>query len=107
VFKRAVELQAAVTAYANFYIERVKNEDAFAWSSNNQLPNAQPWMRLDSLGAVNCQVVTEYMDVLKPLNGLDRTPRIDRIEQRQCSSTVGSLPKLTEASRTQKASKVK
>ena len=29
-FKRAVKLQAAVTAYANFYIKRVKNEDAFA-----------------------------------------------------------------------------
>jgi hypothetical protein len=29
-FKRAVKLQAAVTAYANFHIKRVKNEDAFA-----------------------------------------------------------------------------
>jgi hypothetical protein len=60
-------LQAAVTAYANFHIERVKNEDAFARSRNNQLPDAQPWMRSDGLRAADWQVVTEYIDVLKPL----------------------------------------
>lgn len=52
-FEHAVKLQAAVTAYANFHIERVKNKDVFARSRNNQIA-----------------VVTEYMGILKPLKGV-------------------------------------
>jgi hypothetical protein len=39
-FERAVKLQVAVNAYANSYINRVKTEDAYARSRNNQLPDA-------------------------------------------------------------------
>jgi hypothetical protein len=66
-FKRAVELQAAVSAYANSHIDRIKTEDAYARSRNNQLPDAPHWMRSDGLGAADWQVVAEYMDVLGPL----------------------------------------
>jgi hypothetical protein len=66
-FKRAVKLQSAVSAYANSHIDRIKTEDAYAWSRNNQLPDAPHWMRSDGLGAADWQVVAEYMDVLRPL----------------------------------------
>jgi hypothetical protein len=39
-FERAVKLQVAVNAYANSYINRVKTEDAYTRSRNNQLPDA-------------------------------------------------------------------
>jgi len=52
-FKRAVELQAAVSAYTNSHIDRIKNKDAYARSRNNQLPNAPAWIRLDGLSAAN------------------------------------------------------
>jgi hypothetical protein len=63
-FERAVKLQVAVNAYANSHINRVKTEDAYARSRNNQLPDAPAWMRSDGLSAADWQVVTEYMDVL-------------------------------------------
>jgi hypothetical protein len=85
-FERAVKLQAAVTAYANFHIERVKNEDAFAWSRNNQLPDAQPWMRSDGLSAADWQVVTEYMDVLRPLKECTK-----RLEGRGKQGNFGAI----------------
>ena len=39
-FKRAVELQLAVNGYANYHIQRVQTEDAYARSRNNKLPDA-------------------------------------------------------------------
>ena len=66
-FERAVKLQAAVSAYANSHINRIKNEDAYARSRNKQLPDAPAWMRSDGLSAADWQVVNEYMDVLRPL----------------------------------------
>jgi hypothetical protein len=66
-FERAVQLQSAVNAYANSRIQRIRNEDAYALSQGNKLPEAQPWMRSDSLTAVDWAIVTEYMDVLRPL----------------------------------------
>jgi hypothetical protein len=39
----------------------------FAASRRNQQPDAQPWMRSDGLSAADWAVVTEYMDVLRPL----------------------------------------
>lgn len=60
-FERAVELPAAVSAYANSHIDRIKTEDAYARSRNNQLPDAPHWMRSDGLGAA------DYTDILGPL----------------------------------------
>jgi hypothetical protein len=66
-FERAVELQAAVSAYANSHIDRIKIEDAYARSRGNKLPDAPHWMRSDGLRAADWQVVSEYIDVLGPL----------------------------------------
>jgi hypothetical protein len=41
-FERAVKLQSAVNAYANHYIQRVRDEDTYAESRGNKLPKA-PW----------------------------------------------------------------
>ncbi|RYN63892.1 hypothetical protein AA0119_g13373 [Alternaria tenuissima] len=39
-FKRAVQLQSAINAYANHYIKRVRDEDTYAETRRNKLPNA-------------------------------------------------------------------
>ena len=66
-FERAVQLQLAVNAYTNSHIQRIRNEDAYALSQGNKLPEAQLWMRSDCLAAADWAVVTKYMDVLRPL----------------------------------------
>jgi hypothetical protein len=66
-FERAVKLQFAVNAYATHHIQRVQREDTFAQSHGNKLPAAQPWMRSDGLTGADWAVITEYMDILKPL----------------------------------------
>jgi hypothetical protein len=73
-FKRAVELQSAVNAYANSHIEQVRNKTTYAISKGNQLPDSQLWMRSNRLTADNWQVITEYIDVLSPLR--DCTKRL-------------------------------
>jgi hypothetical protein len=45
----------------------VRDEDTYAQSRGNKLPDAQPWMQSDGLTAADWAVVTEYMDALKPL----------------------------------------
>ena len=66
-FERAVKLQPAVNAYAHHHICRVRDEDTYAISRGNKLPEAAVWMRSSGLTATNWAVVTEYIDVLKPL----------------------------------------
>jgi hypothetical protein len=74
-FERAVKLQLAVNAYANSYIERVRDKTTYAISKGNQLPDSQPWMRSNRLTANDWQVITEYIDVLSPLR--DCTKRLE------------------------------
>jgi hypothetical protein len=45
----------------------VRDEDTYAISRSNKLPKAATWMRSDGLTAADWAVVTEYLDVLKPL----------------------------------------
>jgi hypothetical protein len=66
-FERAVKLQHAVNAYANHHIRRVQDEDTYAISHSNELPEAATWMQSDGLTAADWAVITEYIDVLKPL----------------------------------------
>ncbi|KAF7450282.1 hypothetical protein PtrSN002B_010996 [Pyrenophora tritici-repentis] len=66
-FERAVKLQPAVNAYAHHHICRVRDEDTYAISRGNKLPEAADWMRSGGLTAADWAVVTEYIDVLKPL----------------------------------------
>jgi hypothetical protein len=60
-------LQLAINRYANYYIQRIETEDAYARSRNNKLPNAPDWMRSDGINTADWQVITEYIDVLRPL----------------------------------------
>ncbi|KAI2475521.1 hypothetical protein Ptr902_13101 [Pyrenophora tritici-repentis] len=64
---RAVKLQSATNAYSLHYIRRVRDKDTWAESCGNKQPVAQSWMRSDGLGAADWAVITEYIDVLKPL----------------------------------------
>jgi hypothetical protein len=66
-FERAVQLQAAVNAYAGHHIRLLRDEDTYAISKGNSLPTAAPWMRSSGLSAADWGVITEYLDVLKPL----------------------------------------
>jgi hypothetical protein len=52
-FERAVKLQSAVNAYANYHVQQVRDEDMYAESRINRLPNALRWMRSDDLTAAD------------------------------------------------------
>ena len=65
--ERAVHLQAAVNAYAGHHIRQRRDEDTYALSVGKPLPKALPWMRSSGLSAADWGVVTEYLEVLKPL----------------------------------------
>jgi hypothetical protein len=79
----------AVNAYASSHINRVKTEDAYARSRNNQLLDAPAWMRSDGLSAADWQVVTEYMDVLGPLKECTK-----RLEGRSGQGKYGSIAEI-------------
>lgn len=85
-FERAVKLQSAVNAYANHHIRRVRDKDTYAISRGNKLPDVQPWMRSDGLTAADWAIVTEYIDVLKPLKSATK-----RLEGRGRSGRYGSI----------------
>jgi hypothetical protein len=74
-FERAVELQPAFNAYINFYVEQQRLADTYARTRNNKTPYAPVWMRSDGLTAADWAVITEYIDVLKPLK--DATKRVE------------------------------
>ena len=88
-FKRAVELQLAVNGYANHHIQRIETEDAYARSRNNKLPEAPRWMRSDGLRAADWQVISEYIDVLGPLD-----QATSRLEGRGISGAFGSVAEI-------------
>jgi hypothetical protein len=85
-FERAIQLQSAVTVYAESHISRVRAEDSYAASRRNKLPDAQPWMRSTGLQSADWQVVTEYMEVLKPLKAATK-----RLEGRGKSGRFGAV----------------
>ncbi|KAI1569536.1 Dimer-Tnp-hAT domain containing protein [Pyrenophora tritici-repentis] len=88
-FERAVKLQSAVNAYANHHIRRVRDEDTYAESRSNKLPEAPRWMRSDGLTAADWAVVTEYLDVLKPLKSATK-----RLEGRGKSGRFGAIAEI-------------
>jgi hypothetical protein len=88
-FERAVKLQSAVNAYANHHIRRVRDEDTYAESRGNRLPDAPRWMRSDGLTAADWAVVTEYIDVLKPLKSATK-----RLEGRGKSGRFGAIAEI-------------
>jgi hypothetical protein len=88
-FERAAKLQSAVNAYATHHIRQVRDEDTYAESRGNRLPEAQPWMRSDGLTAADWAVFTEYMDVLKPLKLATK-----RLEGRSDSTRFGAIAEI-------------
>lgn len=66
-FERAVQLQPAINAYAGHHIRHTRDEDTYAISKGSKLPDVAPWMRSTGLSAADWSVITEYLDVLKPL----------------------------------------
>ncbi|PZD22888.1 Dimer-Tnp-hAT domain containing protein, partial [Pyrenophora tritici-repentis] len=86
---RAVKLQFAVNAYATHHIQRVQREDTFAQSRGNKLSVAQPWMRSDGLTGADWAVITEYMDILKPLKTSTK-----RLEGRGKSGSFGAIAEI-------------
>jgi hypothetical protein len=87
--KRAVKLQFAVNAYATYYIQRVQREDTFTQSCSNKLLVAQLWMRSDGLTVANYAVITEHMDILKPLKTATK-----RLEGRSKSGSFRAIAEI-------------
>jgi hypothetical protein len=67
VFERAVQLSETFNLYANTHIDRTARDDAHAPSRDNKLPDAPTWMRSGGLKAADWVVITEHIEVLKPL----------------------------------------
>jgi hypothetical protein len=88
-FERAVELQLAVNGYANHHIQRIETEDAYARSRNNKLPVAPNWIRSDGINAFDWQVITEYINILKPLKAATK-----RLERRSKSGAFGAVAEI-------------
>jgi hypothetical protein len=88
-FERAVKLQSAVNTYANHHIQQVRDEDMYAKSWGNRLPDALRWMRSDGLTAADWAVVTEYIDVLKLLKSATK-----RLEERSKSRRFGAIAEI-------------
>jgi hypothetical protein len=82
-------LHLAVNRYANHYIQRIKTEDAYAQSRNNKPPVAPNWMRSDRINASDWQVITEYIDVLKPLKAATKW-----LEERGKSGAFGAVAEI-------------
>jgi hypothetical protein len=66
-FERGLILQQPITRYAKHHIERIAELDRNALSKNTKLPTAPAWMRSDGLTAADWAVITDYVDVLRPL----------------------------------------
>jgi hypothetical protein len=64
----------------------MRDENTWAESRGNKQSVAQSWMQSDSLGAADWAVITEYMDVLKPLK-----TATERLEGRGKSGGFGSI----------------
>jgi hypothetical protein len=82
-------LQLAVNRYANHHIQRIETEDAYARSRNNKLPIAPNWIRSDGINAFDWQVITEYINVLKPLKAAT-----NRLEGRGKSGAFGAVAEI-------------
>jgi hypothetical protein len=66
-FVRAVDLKEAIDYYASAYIDTYNRNLAYAQSRGNRLPEAPRWVKTGGLVATDWAVVTEYIDVLRPL----------------------------------------
>lgn len=67
----------------------MRDEDTYAQSRGNKLPEAQPWMQSDGLTAADLAVVTEYMDALKPLKAATK-----RLEGRGNDGGFGAIAEI-------------
>ena len=85
-FERAVKLQPAINAYAGEHIERTKKDDTWADVQGKDRPHAPRWMRSGGLTAHDWGVVTDYMEVLKPLKEATK-----RLEGRGGEFNFGSI----------------
>jgi hypothetical protein len=85
-FERAVLLQGAVNAYANYHIKMTTTADALALGRNNRQPQVPAWMRSNGLSSADWAVITEYMDVLAPLKKAS-----ERLEGRGKSGKHGAI----------------
>jgi hypothetical protein len=70
-FERAVTLKDAIDRYAGDHIYNQKRDNVYAQSKGNLLPDAPNWMRSDGLRAADWAVITDYMNVLRPLEATD------------------------------------
>ena len=84
--QRASHLEVAVNTYAARHIQETRTADAYALANNNKLPEVPAWMRSTGLSANDWQVVTEYMEVLKPLKEATK-----RLEGRGKDNSFGAI----------------
>jgi hypothetical protein len=85
-FERAAHLQAAYNSYANYHIKSISQANAIALGRNNKLPAAPTWMRSTGLTTADWAVITEYIDLLRPLKYASK-----RLEGRGKSGKFGAI----------------
>lgn len=85
-FERAAHLHVAYDSYASYHIKSIAQADAMALGRGNKLPDAPAWMRSSGLGAADWAVITEYIDLLRPLKYAT-----ERLEGRGKSGRFGAI----------------
>jgi hypothetical protein len=85
-FERAVQLQSTFNYYIGYQIDEQRRRDEHARAHNNKLIAVPAWMRTDGLTAADWAVITEYIDVLKPLK-----MATTRLEGRGRSGRFGAI----------------
>jgi hypothetical protein len=84
--ERGVELQQAITSYADYHITETKAADSTARTRNNKLPLVPSWMRSTALTAADWAVIDDYIAILKPLKFAT-----DRLQGRGKNGRHGAL----------------
>lgn len=92
-FERAAALRNAVTAYASHHILKTKDSFEYAKEQGNKEPKAPTWMRSDGLTSADWDVITQYIDVLRPLKTATK-----RLEGHSGGSSFGTVAEIIPVS---------
>jgi hypothetical protein len=79
-------LQHAFNSCTSYYIDQQRIADIHAQTCNNRIPDAPGWMRSDGLTAADWAVITDYIEVLKPLKAATK-----RLEGRGKGGRFGAI----------------
>jgi len=85
-FERATEMPQALNAYIQYHIEKNRTNEAYRRAKGLKLQEVPLWMKSDGLTSQDWAVITQYIQVLKPLK-----EATSRLEGRGTSGRFGII----------------